>query len=72
MIAGHYIVEVLREGVLFRTPVGVFEKRVFWDNRIVSDSLPGLSGLGGQGEREGNAAGEGEGEMEGGSALARG
>lgn len=44
MIAGHYIGEVLREE-FFRTPTGVLEKRVFWDNRIVSDSLPGLSGL---------------------------
>lgn len=44
LIAERYIVEVLKEE-FFRTPARVLEKRVFWDNRIVSDSLPGLSGL---------------------------
>ncbi|KAL0127672.1 hypothetical protein PUN28_003155 [Cardiocondyla obscurior] len=44
LIAGRYIGEVLREE-FFRTPARVLEKRVFWDNRIVSDSLLGLSGL---------------------------
>jgi hypothetical protein len=45
LIAGRYIDEVLKEEFFSSAPAGVLEKRVFWDNRIVSDSLPGLSGL---------------------------
>lgn len=68
LIAERYIGEVLKEE-FFRTPARVLEKRVFWDNRIVSDSLPGLSGL--ADKEVAGAAGGGEGD-DGGSALERG
>lgn len=52
LIAGRYIDEVLKEEFFSSAPAGVLEKRVFWDNRIVSDSLPGLSGLADKEEKE--------------------
>jgi len=69
LIAGRYISEVLKEE-FFRTAAGVLEKRVFWDNRIVSDSLAGLSGLADKEEEK--ELQQAEEKADGGSALERG